>query len=91
MTFANLGLSETVLQAISDAGYTSPTPIQEKAIPNVLMGRDILAIPDDDWSNASVVKTARQILKAAIDFYLGGKQLHSRKLYRDFKVSRTLF
>ena len=55
------------------------------------MGRHILAIPDDDWSNASVVKTARQILKAAIDFYLGGKPLHSRKLYRDFKVSRTLF
>ena len=46
---------------------------------------------DDDWSNASVVITARQILKAAIDFYLGGKELHSRKLYRDFKVSRTLF
>mgnify|MGYP001186299487 CR=1 FL=1 len=42
MSFADLGLSEEVLNAVSDAGYTEPTPIQEKAIPTVLMGRDIL-------------------------------------------------
>ena len=42
MNFADLGLSEEVLRAVSDAGYTQPTPIQEKAIPTVLMGRDIL-------------------------------------------------
>ena len=65
--------------------------VSHKNAKNVLMGRHILAMPDDDWSNPSVIKTARQILKAAIDFYLGGKQLHSRKLYRDFKVSKTLF
>jgi len=44
MTFADLGLSEKVLQAVSDAGYTEPTPIQEKAIPHVLARRDVLGI-----------------------------------------------
>ncbi|MDH3919102.1 MAG: DEAD/DEAH box helicase, partial [Rhodospirillales bacterium] len=42
MTFDDLGLSPKVLQAIADAGYTTPTPIQEQAIPYVLMGRDVL-------------------------------------------------
>jgi superfamily II DNA/RNA helicase len=42
MEFKDLGLSEPVLQAIADAGYTTPTPIQEKAIPYVQMGRDVL-------------------------------------------------
>ena len=42
MTFSDLGLSAEVLRAVSDAGYETPTPIQQKAIPHVLMGRDIL-------------------------------------------------
>ncbi|MEQ8370238.1 MAG: DEAD/DEAH box helicase, partial [Alphaproteobacteria bacterium] len=42
MDFSDLGLSDSVLQAIRDAGYTTPTPIQEQAIPYVLMGRDVL-------------------------------------------------
>ncbi|OUR77076.1 DNA helicase [Alphaproteobacteria bacterium 46_93_T64] len=42
MTFADLGLSPEVLKAVDDSGYTTPTPIQEKAIPFVLMGRDVL-------------------------------------------------
>ncbi len=42
MTFSDLGLSDAVVSAVTDAGYTTPTPIQEQAIPHVLMGRDIL-------------------------------------------------
>ncbi len=42
--FADLGLSEPILQAISDMGYMHPTPIQEQAIPVVLMGRDVLGV-----------------------------------------------
>src|SRR6516164_2835201 len=42
MGFLELGLSPEVLQAISDAGYTIPTPIQEQAIPYVQRGRDVL-------------------------------------------------
>jgi superfamily II DNA/RNA helicase len=40
--FSDLGLSEPVLQAIADMGYRHPTPIQEQAIPYVLMGRDVM-------------------------------------------------
>ena len=42
MGFSELGLSPEVLQAVSDAGYTIPTPIQEQAIPHVQRGRDVL-------------------------------------------------
>jgi ATP-dependent RNA helicase RhlE len=41
--FKDLGLSEPLLQAIEDVGYTKPTPIQKKAIPLVLNGGDLLA------------------------------------------------
>ena len=44
MNFAELGLSPEVLQAVSDAGYATPTPIQEQAIPHVLARRDVLGI-----------------------------------------------
>ncbi len=42
MAFSDLGLSEQVLRAVSDAGYAEPTPIQRDAIPVVLTGRDML-------------------------------------------------
>jgi superfamily II DNA/RNA helicase len=42
--FAELGLSENVVRAVADAGYTTPTPIQAQAIPYVLMGRDVLGV-----------------------------------------------
>ena len=42
MNFSDLGLSQNVLRAVGEAGYTEPTPIQAEAIPYVLMGRDIL-------------------------------------------------
>ncbi|MFY9289043.1 MAG: DEAD/DEAH box helicase [Alphaproteobacteria bacterium] len=41
-TFADLGLSDDILRAIQDVGYTTPTPIQEQAIPYILMTRDLL-------------------------------------------------
>ena len=37
MNFADLGLSESVLRAVTDAGYEIPTPIQERGIPYVFM------------------------------------------------------
>src|SRR5688572_3007971 len=42
MTFDELGLSPEVLKAVAETGYTTPTPIQEQAIPYVLQGRDVL-------------------------------------------------
>jgi superfamily II DNA/RNA helicase len=44
MSFAELGLSEKVQQAVDAAGYTTPTPIQAQAIPHVLARRDVLGI-----------------------------------------------
>jgi superfamily II DNA/RNA helicase len=44
MRFADLGLSDELLAAVTDAGYDTPTPIQEAAIPQVQMMRDLIAI-----------------------------------------------
>src|SRR5215831_790988 len=44
MAFSDLGLSSKVLSAVTAAGYTTPTPIQEQAIPHVLARRDVLGI-----------------------------------------------
>ena len=44
MSFSHLGLSAKVLAAIESAGYKTPTPIQEQAIPHVLARRDVLGI-----------------------------------------------
>jgi len=43
MSFNSLGLSQALLKAISKKGYTTPSPIQEKAIPPILEGYDVLA------------------------------------------------
>ncbi len=42
-TFQTLGLSEPILKAIAEQGYTQPSPIQKEAIPLILQKRDILA------------------------------------------------
>ena len=44
VTFSDLGLSQKVLSAVEDAGYTEPTPIQAGAIPPALARRDLLGI-----------------------------------------------
>jgi ATP-dependent RNA helicase RhlE len=43
-SFDTLGLTEDVLKAVRDAGYTTPTPIQAQAIPLVLKGRDVMGL-----------------------------------------------
>ncbi len=43
MSFKDLGLSAPFLKAIADKGYTTPSPIQKKAIPHILEGKDVLA------------------------------------------------
>jgi superfamily II DNA/RNA helicase len=44
MSFADLGLSDELLRAVEESGYTEPTPIQRQAIPSVLMMRDLIGI-----------------------------------------------
>jgi superfamily II DNA/RNA helicase len=43
MSFSSLGLSPTLLRALTDQGFDTPTPVQAQAIPLVLAGRDVLA------------------------------------------------
>lgn len=43
MSFKDLGLSDPLLRAVANKGYTEPSPIQVKAIPLILRGRDLLA------------------------------------------------
>ena len=42
--FTDLGLAKPLLKALTDKGYTTPTPIQAQAIPTVMTGRDLLGI-----------------------------------------------
>jgi superfamily II DNA/RNA helicase len=44
MPFADLGLSDELLRAVEESGYTEPTPIQAATVPSVLMMRDIIGI-----------------------------------------------
>lgn len=43
MSFNSLGLSKSLLQAVNKQGYSTPSPIQQKAIPLILEGKDVLA------------------------------------------------
>ncbi|MBC7685800.1 MAG: DEAD/DEAH box helicase, partial [Bdellovibrionales bacterium] len=43
MSFSQLGLSDAIVRAVTEHGYTVPTPIQTQAIPAVLAGGDLLA------------------------------------------------
>ena len=68
MTFADLGLSEDLLRAVSEAGYTEPTDIQREAIPPVLMMKDIIGI-----AQTGTGKTASFVLPM-IDIMASGRR-----------------
>jgi superfamily II DNA/RNA helicase len=42
MSFESLGLHPSIIKALTEAGYTKPTPVQEQAIPAAIAGRDLL-------------------------------------------------
>ena len=67
MRFEDLGLSPEVLRAVADAGYVEPTPIQEKAIPIALQGRDLMGA-----AQTGTGKTAAFTLPM-IDILAGGR------------------
>ena len=57
MSFSKLGLSDPIIKAVKDLGYTKPTPIQREAIPAVLLGKNILGT-----SQTGTGKTASFVL-----------------------------
>lgn len=65
--FADLGLSDETLRALDDAGYSIPTPIQEKSIPIILMGRDLIGC-----AQTGTGKTAAFVLPL-IEILAGGR------------------
>ncbi len=67
MKFADIGLSDELLKAVAEAGYESPTPIQEQAIPSVLMMRDLIGI-----AQTGTGKTASFVLPM-IDILAAGR------------------
>ncbi|MEP3422099.1 MAG: DEAD/DEAH box helicase [Erythrobacter sp.] len=68
MTFADLGLSPELLNAVADAGYTEPTAIQAEAIPAVLMMKDLIGI-----AQTGTGKTASFVLPM-IDVMASGRR-----------------
>lgn len=67
MHFKDLGLGEGLLNALEDCGYSTPTPIQEQAIPHILMGRDLVGL-----AQTGTGKTAGFTLPM-IEILAGGK------------------
>ena len=70
MSFTSLGLSDALLKAISKQGYTEPTPIQQKAIPVVLEGHDILASAQTGTGKTLIAKTIAKMLNVPLQLLM---------------------
>ena len=69
MTFEAIGLHASVLKALTEAGYTEPTPVQSQAIPAAIAGRDLMVS-----SQTGSGKTAAFMLPALHKFAVAGEQ-----------------
>ncbi len=74
MSFSSLGLSEQILKAIADQGYTEPSAIQQQAIPAVLQGKDVMAA-----AQTGTGKTAGFTLPM-LEILLKGKKPHANQV-----------
>jgi ATP-dependent RNA helicase RhlE len=74
VSFNNLQLIEPVLQALSNEGYTHPTPIQEKSIPVILQKRDLLGC-----AQTGTGKTAAFVIPILQLMYEQRQQLHQKQ------------
>jgi ATP-dependent RNA helicase RhlE len=83
MSFSSLGLSEAIVRAVSEAGYTAPTPIQAQAIPKVLSGGDLLA-----GAQTGTGKTAGFTLPVLhlLSSSPAGKKLSNKTMPRDVRA-----
>ena len=81
MSFSSLGLSDALLRAVADQGYTVPTPIQAQAIPAVLAGGDLLAgAQTGTGKTAGFVLPMLQRLSTQPSPYAGGSRKPLRAL-----------
>lgn len=84
MTFQDLNLSKSILTAVSEEGYVSPTPIQQQAIPVVLDGRDIVGC-----AQTGTGKTAAFAIPIIHNLHRLGNSNSKRKLIRALVVTPT--
>src|SRR5499426_1079707 len=83
MSFSDLGLSPELLRAVSEKGYSTPTPIQLQAIPAVLGGRDVLA-----GAQTGTGKTAALVLTPTRE--LAAQVAESARTYGKYTGLRTV-
>ena len=84
MTFKELQLSRTILRAIAELGYDSPTKIQEKAIPVVLEGFDVISS-----AQTGTGKTAAFALPIIQNLLKNQDAAKKRKIIRAIIISPT--
>ena len=78
MPFSNLGLSQPLLQAIEDQGYSQPTDIQEKAIPVVLQGKDLMAAAaTGTGKTASFVLPLLELFTSELQYQVRAKRIRA--------------
>jgi len=89
MPFSKLGLSESIVSAVTEAGYQKPTDIQKQAIPVILSGKDLLAA-----AQTGTGKTAAFVLplleKFNIDRKLRGKRIRALILTPTRELARQV-
>lgn len=84
MTFKDLQLSTLLLKALEEKGYTSPSPIQEKAIPYVLAGKDVLGC-----AQTGTGKTAAFALPIIQNLMKPSEKKHSKRVIRSLILTPT--
>ena len=84
MTFDKLHIIEPILKAIEDQGYTQPTPIQEKSIPILLRGKDLLGC-----AQTGTGKTAAFAIPILQNLYLNKQQEKGRRKIKALIVTPT--
>ena len=73
MSFRNLGLDAKILQAVQEAGYTEPTPIQTAAIPPIIAGQDLIGIAQTGTGKTAAF-TLPILTKLAASLAAGGRR-----------------
>ena len=81
--------SQSYYRYIPELGLREVDSHSAEDLETSLKGADLMAIAGDDFSRAETVKTAKRLTRGVIDFYLNGRQLYSRELYRQFLQDGT--
>ncbi len=90
MSFSELGLSEKIVRAVAEQGYTTPTPIQAQAIPAILKGGDLLAgAQTGTGKTAGFTLPMLQLLSETAARQAGGAQRSGRVAVRALVLTPT--